>query len=118
MVYTNVSLTISSFGDMSQSSISSNPINLNQKYGFSIHSLFTGSPVGTLKIQGSNDVGTDGIGSGVSNWSDIPGAIFSVTASGDAMFNLDATYYNWARLYYTSTSGTGTLTARLNSKGP
>jgi hypothetical protein len=117
MIVTNNTLTVSNSGDMSQATLSTNPINLDQKYGFSIHAVFTGTPTGTLKIQGSNDVGSDGIGTGVSNWSDIPGQTLAVAAAGNGMFNVDASYYKWARLFYTKAGGTGTLTARLNSKG-
>lgn len=117
MIVTNAPLTITSSGDMAQATLSSDPINLDQKYGFSIQVMFTDAPVGTLKIQGSCDLGTNGIGSGVTNWSDIPGQTIAVAAAGNGMFSVDATYYKWARLFYTKTSGTGALTARMNSKG-
>lgn len=118
MRVTNTALTISSNGDLSQATLDSSLIHLDQNYGFSIQCIFTGTPTGTLKIQGSNDVGYDSNGGGVVNWSDIAGATIALTgAAGSGMFNLDATYYKWARLFYTRVAGSGTLTARLNSKG-
>lgn len=78
--------------------------------GYSIQSVWSGggSPVGTLKLQASNDD---------TNWSDITGATFSVSADGNNVFNVADCFYNFVRLVYTRTSGTGTLSASLVSKG-
>lgn len=90
---------------------------------FAIQLVFTGSPVGTLRIQASADSGTPDGGtspqaSGVSNWTDITASDVAITTAGNAMINVQNAGYNWVRLVYVSTSGTGSLTsARANVKG-
>ncbi len=81
-----------------------------------------GSPVGTWKLQASNDeptrdpgTGTANI-SGLSNWTDT-GDTYSVGADGDVLFDIDMPGYRWARLVYTRTSGTATATGRWFAKG-
>lgn len=71
---------------------------------YSIQLVFTGTPVGEFKLQGSLDGGTP------SNWTDITGSEESVTEAGDILWNAQGVGYRWVRLVYTSTSGTGTLT--------
>ncbi len=100
--------------------IISSPVTLESIYGFAIQSVFTGSPVGTLKLQASCDPGTvtaGAYGTNVNNWNDIPGYSTAISSSGNTMYNLDAQFYKWVRLVYTATSGTGTLSARFNAKG-
>lgn len=90
---------------------------------YAIQLVFTGSPVGTLRIQGSCDAGTPDGGlspqaSGVSNWSDITPSDVAITTAGSALINVQNSGYNWVRLVYVSTSGIGSLTsARVNVKG-
>lgn len=106
-------------GDMS-GDLTSSVISLDQVYGYSVQAVFTGSPNGTLKLQCSDDPGSAErapLGSGVTNWTDITGATFSITGAGDATFNVNLAFYKWARLVYTRTSGSGSLTARCNTKG-
>lgn len=90
---------------------------------FAIQLVFTGTPVGTLRIQGSADAGQPDGGlspqaSGVTNWTDITSSDIAITTAGNAMINVQNAGYNWVRLVYVSTSGTGSLTsARINVKG-
>lgn len=118
----NVSLPISNSGDLSQATLSSDPIFLDNEYGFAVQVAWSGGPAtGTVKIQGSCDPGgtaPGGSSATVTNWSDIAGATLAVAgASGNGIVNLDATYYKYARVFYTKTAGAGTLTARVQSKG-
>lgn len=90
----------------------------------SIQLVFTGTPVGEFKLQGSNDAGSPNASQqphlydGVSNWSDITSSVQAVSAAGDVLYNLSNLGYNFIRVVYTRTSGTGSLTvARLNTKG-
>jgi len=122
-------LAISHSGDMSQTSIASDPWSMDQMKGFAVQPIWTGSsPVGTITIQGSNDDGGTSGGNPpvITNWTtvsfkDNTGATvssFSVSGnSGNTMIQDDAQYYRWARLVYTKGSGTGTLSARLEAKG-
>jgi len=101
-------------GDMA-ASINSDAVLIDQIYGYAVQCVFTGSPVGTLKIQTSCDIlqGTEV----VSTWTDLAGATFAVSAAGNASFNYDAQYYQYFRVVYTRTSGTGALSITYNGKG-
>lgn len=117
----NENLTLD--GTDMQSSIVSDPVWLAHIVNFSVQAVYTGSPNGTLKLQGSNDQGAkDGLSSqvSISNWSDISGASESVTGAGNVLFNVENAGYRWFRLVWTdSASGSpSTLTsARFNVKG-
>ena len=102
-----ISEQIVTAGDMA-ANVTSLTINLNHMSQFNVQALFTGSPVGAIKIQQSND-GT--------NWDDVPASSVSVSAAGSQSWNLYMVGYPWARLVYTRTSGTGTLNATVYAKG-
>lgn len=96
-------------------SIASLPVNLQFYVFFSIQALWTGTPTGTLLVQISND--DPNIVTPL-NWSTYTGSSQSLTGSaGDFMWNFFPTGYNWARLIYTASSGSGTLNARVAAKG-
>jgi hypothetical protein len=79
----------------------------------SVQSVSTGTGVGTIKIQVSNDSET-----GVPvNWSDLSGATIAVTAASVLVLPKIEVSYQFIRLVYTKTSGTGTLNARVKSIG-
>lgn len=97
-------------------------IDLNYRYGVSIQAIITGSPIGILRLQGSNDYGSRNSsipdqGQGVVNWSDIANSDTPVAGAGSASWNFQGSFYKWIRLIYVATSGTGNITARANSKG-
>lgn len=89
-------------------SFQSEAIPLIQKQGFSVHAIFTGSPVGSLYLAAS----IDGI-----NWTVITDSPQAVSAAGDVFFNIRDTAYLSARLHYAATSGTGSLNAFFSTKG-
>lgn len=99
------------------------PVWLGHICNYSIQLVFTGSPVGAFKLQGSDDPGQANGGQtpqakGVTNWTDITSSSQSVSAAGNIMWDVANAGYNWVRVAYTVTSGTGTLTsARANVKG-
>lgn len=100
------------------------PIWIAHICNYSIQLVFTGTPVGTFKLQGSNDEGQiNASGSsqqytGVSNWTDIVDSSVSVSAAGNVMWNVENAGYLWVRVVYTRGSSTGSLTsARANLKG-
>lgn len=95
----------------------------SQLYACSVQGILAGggSNVGTLKIQSSDDppylctVGTSG-NLIPTNWNDIASA--SVTFSGNGSMTIPKTdlCYQWIRIVYTQTSGTGVNTITANVK--
>jgi len=92
--------------DMASSFVSEH-ITLSQRIGFSIHAVFTGSPVGSMYIS----VSINAI-----DWMLLPDSTEAITAAGDVFYNVCDVKYLMARLHYTATSGTGTLDAFVNTK--
>lgn len=91
-------------------------------YGFAIQAEFSGAPVGTVSLQGSCDAGDNTpedpeTGSGVVNWTTIKDSPQSVSGAGPVLWNYNGVFYKWVRLVYTATSGTGTVTVTMNTKG-
>ena len=96
-------------GDMSED-IESEIIDVSQIYAAAVQSVWSGSPVGNIIVQGSCDEDSP------TNWS----AIDTQAAGGGAgsdLVNLDGIGYRWLRVFYDDTSGTGSLTTRVNIKG-
>jgi hypothetical protein len=89
--------------------------------GYSIQAVITGTANGTIKLQGSNDPVPDANFQvrqyPVVNWEDIADSTQAVTGAGTVFYNVADVFYNWVRVIYTSSSGTGTITIRLNTKG-
>lgn len=108
------------------SSLSSIGIDLNQTVMYSIQAVFSGSPVGTLKLQISNDivpvapVAGNPVGSNpaanVVNWTDYTGSSTAVSAAGNFVWNVFDVGYRWVRVVYTRSSGTGTLNITYSGK--
>lgn len=84
---------------------------------YSIQLVFTGTPAGTFKLQGSNDVGNS---DDITNWTDLNIASGALSAAGSYIFNQDNAGYRWVRVVWTA-SGAGTTplltVARFNIKG-
>lgn len=101
--------------------LNSVPLNLEFAFGYAIQCEFTGSPVGSLKLQGSNDAAPDANfqfpNFAPTNWTDLSGTSTAVAAAGSVMFNAASTYYRYVRVVYTFTSGTGSLSIVGNTKG-
>lgn len=96
-----------SAGDMS-GNITSNKQQLNHIAMASIQAVYTGSPVGTLKLQISNDDIT---------WTDYSGSGAAVSGAGDFMWNISNVAFPLIRVVYTKTSGSGSLDITVNGKG-
>lgn len=96
---------------------------LEYQLGCSIQVVITGSPIGTLDLQASNDFGTikpagpDQGNPGIVNWTDVTGSSTAVSGAGTVLWNFEGAYYKWLRVNYTAASGTGTMTIRINTKG-
>lgn len=70
----------------------------------SIQLIWSGTPVGSLKLQASNDRVVP------TNWEDIADTAVAVNGSGSQMWNVHRIGYGWIRVFFTYTSGTGTFT--------
>lgn len=112
--------TITNFvnGDMS-GSLTSPAYSVYQIYGWSAQFVFTGSPVGSLKVQVSNDpyVNAQNVVQVPTNWTDLANSATAIAAAGDITYNVNLSFYNWIRFIYTFSSGTGSINGRLNIKG-
>lgn len=85
-------------------------------FSLSVQVIASGTaPVGALKVQISNDA-PNTVG-GPTNWTDISGATVSVTGVGSFLIPKTEICYQWIRLVWTKTSGTGVVTAKLQALG-
>lgn len=93
-------------------------ISLEHIYGFSAILNCLAAQVGALKFQVSNDdENTLKQKPASAVWFDLPSGDFTVNGAAVQGGNFDAQYYRWLRVYYTKTSGAGTLQVLLNLKG-
>jgi hypothetical protein len=97
------------------SSFNSQPILLDQIYGFSFQAITTGAPNGSFKLQCSND--NVQLESQVTNWTDIAGTAQAITAPGSVLYNVNYAFYMWVRIVYTAASGSGSCDVTYASKG-
>jgi hypothetical protein len=90
-------------------------INVDHIGMMGIQLVFTGTPTGTFKLQGSvvvyEDSGT------VNTWTDVADSSQAVSAAGNHMWNFTDIGFNRLRVVYTRTSGTGSLDIRTYTKG-
>jgi hypothetical protein len=90
---------------------------------YALQAVFTGAPVGILKIQISCDIGNPNasgpyMDDNIVNWIDLPGASSSISGAGQVLLSLVDAGYSWVRVVYTPTSGTGNISVcQLNLKG-
>ena len=87
---------------------------LKQMFGYSIQAVYTGSPVGTLSLAASNDYNPN---TGVGTWTAIADSSEAITAAGDGTWNYRGPNYEWVKVIYDATSGTGVLNVYFNGKG-
>jgi len=88
--------------------ITSPGVSLGDYSEYSVHCDFSGTTLaGTLVLQVSNDN---------SDWVDIPSSSQAITSAASHMWNVTGAAYDWVRVFWTASSGTGTLTAKLRIK--
>jgi hypothetical protein len=105
---------IISAADMS-ADFESQPLLIEQCYGFGFQCIFTGSPDGAMKLQASND--DVQLEDQVLNWTDIANSNALVTAAGDLMYNFNGAIYKWVKIVYVFSSGTGSCDVTFLAKG-
>lgn len=94
-------------GSMS-SNVTSPVIDLSKTDGYSVSATWTGSPVGTIKLQVSRDNVT---------FFDYPSSATAVSGPGNAMWEITTAFYGYVKLAYVFSSGSGTLNAGILGKG-
>lgn len=105
MIELNKNKAVLSSSDMS-SNQTSEVVELNDAHGYCVHSIFSGSPVGSLIVEASND-GTNFVAEDT----------HVVAAAGQRLYNKDGAYYKYIRVRYSFTSGSGSLTSYVSTKG-
>lgn len=110
-------INIIAAGTIMNATINSNYQQLSQQFGYAIQLVWTGTPTGTFKLQGSADTHLNP----PVNWTDIANSSQAVSAAGNYMYNVIEVMYNYVRVVYTDGSGgasTAIITqATFNSKG-
>jgi hypothetical protein len=90
-------------------------------WGCSIQAIITGTAAGSIKLQGSSDSAPDANFSianyPVVNWTDISGSTQSVSGTGTVYWDISRTAASWIRVVYTASSGTGTISVQIFTKG-
>lgn len=113
-------------GTVLNANLNSAPMQLQHMFGFSIQLVWTGTPTGTFKLQGSSDSVYVAPRNTLSpetpvNWTDIANSSEAVSAAGSFMWNVSDAFYNFVRVVYTDASSgasTAAITvATMNGKG-
>lgn len=91
--------------------LTGSPILLKNVYLLSIQLYYTGSPVGTMKLQASCDPGDIA----PTHWTDVT-SVAVPTSDGFIFWNYPNVGWRYARVVYTFSSGSGTLDGRYNIK--
>lgn len=95
------------------------PMDASYLFYTSVQGIITGSsPVGTIKLQVSNDhIMASNLAADTTptHWSDL--ATVAVNATGNFLIPKTDLCYQWIRVIYVKTSGTGTVTVNLQALG-
>lgn len=102
--------------DASIASSTSNPIPAANILYVSAQVVATGAPVGVLKFQASNDLSSP-LGVAPTNWTDIASQTVSVGAAGTFLIPTFNACYQYLRVVYTKTSGTGSISCNVKTIG-
>ena len=91
------------------SDITSDALDVKEVVNLAVQAVWTGStPVGTLHIKGSCDG---------ENFTDVSGGSTAVSGNtGSILLNIAGCGFSHLQIFYDATSGTGTLTVRVNAK--
>ena len=93
--------------------VASVAVNIEHITRMSLHLILTGTPVGAIQLQCSNDPVADG--DSVINWIDYTDGVAAVSGAMGVMFNLKEISFKWIRVIYVRSSGTGAITCNTYS---
>lgn len=87
--------------------------------GFAFQAYITGSAAGTVALQASCDPGLTDQQAAPTNWTTIANSSLSISSAANVLENYGQaeSNFNWIRVVYTASSGTGTIQGRINTKG-
>jgi hypothetical protein len=94
--------------------LTSNDIDVRTVYGCSLQLKYSGSPVGTITVEATDDEIVPAV---TRNWAPMTGSSVAISSAGDWIYNIADLNVGFVRLKYTFTSGSGTLTAKIVTKG-
>lgn len=112
----DVALAMTSSGDLSQATVTIGPLDVRWTPAAAIQLAWTGSPVGTLQLQGTTGQPSTSNSSHTNTW---PGpwtpmgspVSLPLTGSGTSyIWDIVSTGLSAVQIVYTRTSGTGTVT--------
>jgi hypothetical protein len=93
--------------------ITSTAVDLVRTQQYSIQAVWSGSPVGTIQLNVSNDIGSC---ANASNWVTYTSSLQTVNGAGNFLWNVAYANYNCVEVVYTFTSGSGTLNVIYGGK--
>lgn len=96
-------------------SVNSRAIDVSSAFGGSVQIVATGTVSGTLKLQASNDTARKGDGTVTpTNWTDIPGATWTVAAAG--VFLIDGLSLQYMAIRAVWTNSASAAGAKVSAK--
>jgi len=95
-------------GDMT-TTITSTAVEVDESITINVQATWTGSPVGTIELQVSNNPTLLG-------YTTINASVSAVSGPGTYSVNYERIGFSYVQLVYIPTSGSGTLNAVLNAK--
>lgn len=87
---------------------------------FYIQAVITGTLAGTAKLQTSGEpilTGDPNAQPASTSWVDYTGSSQTIASAGVAAWNVADVGFNWVRIVYTASSGTGTITGTIDTTG-
>jgi hypothetical protein len=90
--------------------ITSPIVDLSKTDGYGIYAVWTGSPSGTIELQGS----LTGL---PQDFVTIPNSATPVSGPGNALWEVTTAFYAYVQVVYVASSGSGSLNARVLGKG-
>lgn len=105
-------------GDVLASPFQSSPVDMEYFRGYTIQAYITGNAAGTIWLEGSTDpsVSDPAYTALPTNWIQIKDTPKPIDSSTPYAVNAGQVYYSWVRAAWSTTTGSGNIIVRYNSK--